>query len=108
VLNCPTKEAVVRTCGKCGRQSQDHILACPKCGANLLTESTVAQALAKLRADERITEVRILADRNCCPTCREHARSYLKDQTPVLPIEGCSHALGCRCVYEPVLDVVGA
>jgi hypothetical protein len=23
-----------------------------------------------------------------------------------LPVEGCSHALGCRCFYQPVLDEI--
>jgi hypothetical protein len=26
---------------------------------------------------------------------------------PQLPIEGCSHPKGCRCHYEPVLDLFG-
>ncbi len=84
------------------------MLVCPRCGADLTVESTSAQALRRYREDGRIREVRILADRNCCPTCREAAHSYAIGAVPALPIEGCSHPVGCRCVYEPVLDLVGA
>ncbi len=98
----------MRTCGVCSQQSPDEVTVCPKCGADLLEESTAARALRRYRADKRITEVRILADRNCCPTCREKVAVYPIDQVPELPIEGCSHGGGCRCVYEPVLDLVGA
>ncbi len=98
----------MRTCGICSQQSLDEVTVCPKCGANLLEESTTARALRRIREQGRIAEVRILADRNCCPTCREKVRVYPVDQVPVLPIEGCSHPVGCRCVYEPVLDLVGA
>lgn len=98
----------MRICGNCHRESPDEATACPKCGADLLTESTTAQALRRLRKDGRIQEVRILADRNCCPTCRARALAYPIDEVPALPIEGCSHGSGCRCVYEPVLDLAGA
>ncbi len=98
----------MRTCGICQKQSPDETTVCPRCGANLLEESTTAQALKRLRQDGRIAEIRILADRNCCPTCREKVGVYPAGQVPTLPIEGCSHAQGCRCVYEPVLDMVGA
>ncbi len=98
----------MRTCGKCAQQTIDEVLVCPRCGADLRVESTNAQALRQYREGGRVTEVRILADRNCCPTCREASAVYPIDQVPALPIEGCSHAVGCRCVYEPVLDMVGA
>lgn len=98
----------MRICGICRRESPDEATVCPKCGADLLTESTTAQALRRLRKDGRIKEVRILADRFCCPTCRARALVYPIDDVPALPIEGCSHGAGCRCVYEPVLDMTGA
>lgn len=98
----------MRICGKCRRESPDEVTVCPKCGADLATQSTTALTLQRLRDEGRFTEVRILADRNCCPTCRARVAAYPIDAVPALPIEGCSHPVGCRCVYEPVLDLVGA
>ena len=72
-----------------------------------MTVSVFRVLSRRLRRDERISEVRILGDRNCCPTCREYVKSYPIEAVPELPIEGCSHAAGCRCVYEPVLDLAG-
>lgn len=53
------------------------------------------------------TRVRIMANRDCCPTCRATEGAYEFDDVPELPIEGCSHPNGCRCFYEPVLDRFG-
>ena len=53
------------------------------------------------------TRVRIMANRDCCPTCRATEGAYAFDDVPELPIEGCSHPNGCRCFYEPVLDMFG-
>jgi hypothetical protein len=53
------------------------------------------------------TRVRIMANRDCCPTCRAVAGAYEFDTVPELPLEGCSHPNGCRCFYEPVLDRFG-
>ena len=98
----------MQTCGICHRQTTDEVAICPKCGADLRVDSTRAQALRRMRQEGRIKEVRILADRNCCPTCRALVAAYPIDEVPELPIEGCSHPAGCRCVYEPVLDLIGA
>ena len=38
-----------------------------------------------------------------------YASLYAKQQRlldPTLPVEGCSHGLGCRCYYEPVLTEI--
>ncbi len=51
-----------------------------------------------------IAYVRIAVSNNCCPTCRE-AQEHTPNP-PKLPIEGCSHELGCRCFYEPVLEEI--
>lgn len=53
------------------------------------------------------TRVRILASYDCCPVCRALSGAYEFDDVPPLPIEGCSHPLGCRCHYAPVLDMRG-
>lgn len=53
------------------------------------------------------TRVRILANHDCCPVCRAVSGAYEFDKVPELPLEGCSHPLGCRCHYAPVLDMRG-
>lgn len=61
-------------------------------------------ALKKIQEGGIATKVRILAARDCCPVCRAYEGAYDFDEVPELPHEGCSHALGCRCFYAPVLD----
>ena len=53
------------------------------------------------------TKVRILASDDSCPVCKAVEGAYEFDKVPELPLEGCSHPLGCRCHYEPVLDRFG-
>lgn len=53
------------------------------------------------------TKVRILASHDSCPVCRRVEGAYSFDDVPELPIEGCSHPMGCRCFYAPVLDRLG-
>ena len=52
------------------------------------------------------TRVRVLASRDSCPACRAMEGAYELNEAPQLPVEGCSHALGCRCFYEPVLEEI--
>ena len=71
------------------------------------------EAAAHKKALERIVEggiatrVRILASHDSCPVCRAYEGAYDFDVVPALPHEGCSHPLGCRCHYAPVLDRFG-
>ncbi|MCI0398166.1 MAG: hypothetical protein L0332_33935 [Chloroflexi bacterium] len=53
------------------------------------------------------TKVRILANHDSCPVCRAVEGAYDFDEVPELPLEGCSHPMGCRCYYAPVLDLFG-
>lgn len=53
------------------------------------------------------TRVRILANHDSCPVCKALEGAYDFEDVPVLPHEGCSHPLGCRCHYAPVLDRFG-
>lgn len=53
------------------------------------------------------TKVRILASPDSCPVCKAYEGAYEFDNVPELPFEGCSHPRGCRCHYEPVLDLFG-
>ncbi|MGW8250616.1 MAG: hypothetical protein ACWGO1_08235 [Anaerolineales bacterium] len=57
----------------------------------------------RLQTNPRVKDVRVVVAHNCCPACREIEGTYEKNQVPRLPVEGCSHALGCRCFYEPML-----
>ena len=75
-------------------------------------DADVTKRAAQQKALEQIknglaTKVRIMANRDCCPTCRAAAGAYDFDEVPELPHEGCSHPDGCRCFYEPVLDRFG-
>jgi hypothetical protein len=63
--------------------------------------------LARIREGGIATKVRILANHDCCPACRAHEGAYNFDEVPELPVEGCSHPTGCRCMYAPVLDLRG-
>ncbi len=93
----------MRTCTVCNASSPDTSGNCVRCDADLSIHSHTAKALAEFQINERVYEVRIIVAHNCCPACREIEGAYPKDSAPTLPVRGCSHALGCRCFYEPAL-----
>lgn len=64
-------------------------------------------ALQKIRQGKVATKVRILVSHDCCPACRAVEGAYDFDHVPPLPVEECSHPMGCRCYYAPVLDRLG-
>jgi hypothetical protein len=76
------------------------------CGADLSEFSNTAVALKRFQNNPRVRLVRLMAMDNACPACLESARAYDKDSAPKLPVEGCSHRLGCRCFYQPYLDEI--
>jgi hypothetical protein len=96
----------VRTCTLCNTQSPDSATHCDKCGADLSQHSATAVALKKLRANPRVSRIRLIVAEDACPACREAEGDYPIDQLPELPINGCSHAHGCRCFYEPFLTEI--
>jgi hypothetical protein len=96
----------LQTCSRCNTQSSDLVQICPRCGADLARLSTVAVALARMRANPRVSLIRVSVNHNCCPACAAAQGAHPKDEVPVLPIEGCSGANGCRCYYEPVLNEI--
>jgi hypothetical protein len=63
-----------------------------------------AVALKRLRSKTRVKNVRLVVAHDCCPACRQMEGTYDKALAPSLPVEGCSHSLGCRCFYEPMLN----
>lgn len=64
-------------------------------------------ALNRIVENGVATGVRILVYHDCCPVCRAYEGAYDFDNVPQLPLEGCSHPLGCRCHYAPILDMRG-
>lgn len=96
----------MQTCGVCNKQSPDDVTICGRCGADLREKSQTALALERMRANDRVSLVRVSVMDDACPACDALQGAYTKDKAPSLPVEGCSHALGCRCFYEPVLTEV--
>ena len=96
----------MQTCSKCHTQSPDATNLCLNCGADLGEWSETAVALKRIQANERISYVRIAVSNTCCPACRQAEGAYAKEHAPKLPVEGCSHGLGCRCFYQPVLEEI--
>jgi hypothetical protein len=96
----------VQICTRCQAQSPDSASQCLSCGSDLAEWSESAIALQRMRQNPRVSYVRISVSNDCCPACRQAEGAYAKDSVPHLPVEGCSHALGCRCFYQPVLEVI--
>lgn len=96
----------MQTCSKCNAQSPDSASLCVNCQADLSEFSMTAVALKRLQANPRVLNVRVVVAHDCCPACYLVEGTYPKDQVPRLPVEGCSHANGCRCFYEPMLSEI--
>lgn len=96
----------MQICSKCNSQSPDTAISCQNCGADLSEFSTSALALKKLQENPRVSYIRVAVSQDSCPACRQVEGAYAKDAAPRLPVEGCSHGLGCRCFYQPVLEVI--
>jgi hypothetical protein len=96
----------VQTCGVCSKQSPDQETTCSRCGSDLREKSLTALALKTMQANDRVRLVRVSVAADCCPACAAVQGSHPKDNVPALPVEGCSHANGCRCFYEPVLTEI--
>jgi len=71
-----------------------------------LTTSPATEALKKFQENPRVLHVRLLVSADCCPTCAAQEGTYDKFEAPTLPLEGCSHSMGCRCFYEPMLSII--
>lgn len=93
----------MRNCTICRAQSSDTVDVCVGCGADLAVHSATAVALRQLLENERVSRVRLIVADDACPACRSAEGEFLKDRVPALPVRGCSHALGCRCFYQPAL-----
>lgn len=96
----------MQTCSVCYTQSPDTALVCRSCQADLKEYSLTAVTLKRLKANPRVNAIRISIAGDACPACAQIQGLYTKDQVPPLPHEGCSHGLGCRCFYDPVLNTI--
>ena len=65
-----------------------------------------ASALKRFQENSRVRDVRVVVSADCCPVCAAHEGTYDKEEAPSLPVEGCSHPNGCRCFYEPMLNII--
>ena len=68
--------------------------------------SQAAQSLERMKANPRVKYIVIVVPEDACPACQNLTGTYPKDQVPRLPIEECSHPLGCRSYYLPFLDEI--
>ena len=96
----------MQTCTQCNKQSPDTAGECIQCGADLTLYSETAKALKKLQSNPRVTQIRLIVPHDACPACGQMEGTYPKEETPKLPVHGCSCSMGCHCFYEPVLKVI--
>jgi len=68
--------------------------------------SPAIQSLKRMQANTRVKYIVVIVPEDACPTCQNLTGTYPKDQVPVLPIDECSHPLGCRSFYLPYLDEI--
>lgn len=62
----------------------------------------VKTALEKLRANPRVSKIRVSAPKDCV-LGQSLQGVYEGGLVPRLPADGCSRPGGCICVYEPLL-----
>jgi len=94
----------MQTCSRCNASSPDDAKNCVNCQADLREFSTTAVALKRWQDNPRVRAIRVTVADDACPHCYQLLNTYPKDKVPPLPHLGCSHANGCRCFYEPVLE----
>lgn len=96
----------MQTCTRCNKISPDTAQKCINCGADLAETSETAVALRKFQENPRVYAVNVITHGDACPVCQEIQGTYPKDRVPKIPVEGCSHADGCRCFYQPMLEEI--
>jgi len=94
----------VQICSQCQTSNPDTASHCKTCQADLSQWSKLAIMLKEMQENTRVSHIRIAVSGDCCPACAQAEGVYQKESVPQLPVEGCSHNLGCRCFYMPVLD----
>ena len=74
--------------------------------ADQWASSSAAQVLARLQANPRVKYIVLAVPADACPVCQELAGTYPKERAPHLPVDLCSHPLGCCAYYIPYLDEI--
>lgn len=96
----------MQTCSQCNTESPETLDICPQCGADLSEFSTSSVSLKRLQENPRVKAIRLAVQTNACPVCVAMQGTYAKENTPRIPIPGCSHPEICNPFYEPLLDEV--
>ena len=65
-----------------------------------------AKTLARLKANSRVSEIRVAAPHDCQKGLSLQGVYAKDDQIPDLPVRSCSRPGGCICTYEPVLNTI--
>jgi len=68
--------------------------------------SAAAKSLKNMQLNPRVKYIVVIAPADACPACQKLVGTYRKDEVPSLPVESCSHPLGCRSYYMPYLDEI--
>lgn len=61
-------------------------------------------ALKRMQDNPRISKIVVVVPADACPACMEVFGTYPKDETPRLPMDACTHPLGCRAHYQPFIE----
>jgi len=70
------------------------------------SQHPAAAALARLKSNPRVLRIRLIVPEDACPACQQLEGDYDKDRVAELPTLSCSHPLGCRSFYEPLLSEI--
>jgi hypothetical protein len=60
-------------------------------------------ALKRMQENPRISKIVVVVPADACPACQEVFGTYPKEDAPRLPIDLCTHPLGCRAFYQPFI-----
>jgi len=63
-------------------------------------------ALKRMQENPRVSKIVVTLPAEACPACQEVFGTYPKDQVPRLPMDVCTHPMGCRAFYQPFLDEI--
>lgn len=63
-------------------------------------------ALKRMQENPRVGKIVVVVPAEACPACMEVFGTYAKDQVPRLPMDACTHPMGCRAFYQPFLDEI--
>ena len=67
-------------------------------------KAEVEAALKRMQENPRITKIVVVVPGDACPACQEVFGTYEKDNVPELPMDACTHPMGCRAYYQPFID----